>query len=120
VIGYQGRVNGIRIVLCTFPDAALARQIGTALVEKQLAACVNLLPAVESIYRWQGQLETTAEVLAIFKTSAAAYPAFARALAELHPYEVPEIVSLEPAAVAETYGSWLLGCLVSAAEKREG
>ena len=101
-------VSGIRIVLCPFPDADQARQIGTALVELQLAACVNLIPAVESIYRWQGQLETTAEVLAIFKTSAAAYPAFERALAELHPYEVPEIVALEPAAVAETYARWLL------------
>ncbi|MCU0750391.1 MAG: divalent-cation tolerance protein CutA [Akkermansiaceae bacterium] len=72
-------------MLCTFPDAEAARQIGTALVEKQLAACVNLVPSIESIYRWQGAIETAAEVLAIFKTSATAYPAFETQLTDLHP-----------------------------------
>jgi periplasmic divalent cation tolerance protein len=98
----------IRIVLCTFPTAEAARQIGTALVEKQLAACVNLIPAVESIYRWQGKVESAAETLAIFKTSAAVCPNFERELTGLHPYEVPEIVSLEPAAVADSYAAWVL------------
>ncbi|MEI8038857.1 MAG: divalent-cation tolerance protein CutA [Verrucomicrobiota bacterium] len=102
-------MNEVRIVFCTFPDLALARQIGTVLVEKQLAACVNLIPAVESIYHWQGRLESAAEVLAIFKTSATAWPAFQRALAEHHPYAVPEIVALEPTAVAPAYQAWLLG-----------
>jgi periplasmic divalent cation tolerance protein len=104
-------MSEIRLVFCTFPDAASARQIGTALVEKQLAACVNLIPAVESVYRWQGRLETAAEVLAVIKTSAAAFPAFERELARLHPYEIPEIIAIEPAAVAENYASWLLGGL---------
>lgn len=102
-------MNEVRIVFCTFPEVTAARQIGTVLVEKQLAACVNLIPAVESIYRWQGQVETATEVLAVFKTSAAAFPAFERALAELHPYQVPEIVALEPAAMAPAYQAWLLG-----------
>ena len=97
----------LRIVLCTFPDCDQARQIGTALVEKQLAACVNLLPGVESIYRWDGKVETTAEVLAVFKTTRAAYPMFAAALAGMHPYEVPEILALEPAAAAEAYALWV-------------
>ena len=104
-------MESIRIVLCTFPDAALARQIGTALVEKQLAACVNLIPGVESVYRWQGKVESAAEVLAVFKTSAAVFPEFENELAALHPYDVPEIVAIEPAAVAETYAAWLLGSL---------
>jgi periplasmic divalent cation tolerance protein len=97
----------IRLVLCTFPDIEAARQIGTVLVEKQLAACVNLLPGVESVYRWQGRVESAAEVLAVFKTSAAVFPEFERELAELHPYDVPEIVGIEPAAVAETYARWV-------------
>lgn len=97
----------IRIVLCTFPSAEAARQIGTLLVEKQLAACVNLIPSVESIYRWQGAVENAAETLAIFKTSTAAYPALERELASLHPYEVPEIIALEPTAIAETYAAWV-------------
>ena len=98
----------IRIVLCTFPTADAARQIGTTLVEKQLAACVNLVPAVESIYRWQGGVESATETLAIFKTSPAAYPEFERTLASLHPYEVPEIVAISPQEVAETYAAWVL------------
>ncbi len=95
------------LVLCTFPDAAKARQIGTVLVEKQLAACVNLLPAVESIYRWQGAVETSTEVLAVFKTGADAYPRLAAELEELHPYEVPEIVALRPEQVAGRYAAWV-------------
>jgi periplasmic divalent cation tolerance protein len=84
-----------------------ARQIGTALVKRQLAACVNLLPGVESIYRWQGQVERAAEVMAVFKTTRAAYPALAEALAALHPYKVPEIVACRPEAVAESYAVWV-------------
>lgn len=99
----------IRIVLCTFPSAEVARQIGTLLVEKQLAACVNLIPAVESIYRWQGKVESATETLAVFKTSPAVYPDFEKELASLHPYEVPEIVAMDPAAVSESYAKWVLG-----------
>ena len=77
-------------------------------MERQLIACVNLIPAVESIYRWQGKVEMSAETLAIFKTSRAIFPAFQQALTELHPYEVPEIIALAPDQVAEPYRSWLL------------
>lgn len=99
----------IRIVLCTFPSAEVARQIGTLLVEKQLAACVNLVPAVESIYRWQGKVESATETLAVFKTSTAVFPEFEKELASLHPYEVPEIVAIDPAAVSGSYAKWVLG-----------
>lgn len=95
------------MIFCTFPGPDQARQIGTLLVERQLAACVNLLPAVESIYRWQENVETATETLAIFKTTAAAYPAFAEALTELHPYDVPEIVAVRPEEVAAPYLAWL-------------
>ncbi len=101
-------MSDVLLVLCTFPDSEQARQIGTVLVEAQLAGCVNLVPAVESIYRWQGKLETAAETLAIFKTTAAAFPAFEKMLTELHPYEVPEIIALEPTQIAAPYRAWLL------------
>jgi periplasmic divalent cation tolerance protein len=101
-------MENLRIVFCTFSDSASARQIGTLLIEKQLAACVNLLPAVESIYRWQGAIETGTETLAIFKTTAATFPEFQKALAEMHPYEVPEIIALEPTQVAEKYRDWVV------------
>ena len=58
-------MTDVQVVLCTFPDLPQARQIGTLLVEKQLAACVNLIPAVESIFRWEGKVTTESEVLAL-------------------------------------------------------
>ncbi|GAA5122788.1 hypothetical protein GCM10023212_20020 [Luteolibacter yonseiensis] len=73
----------------------------------QLAACVNLVPAIESIYRWQGRIETASEVLAIFKTTSAVFPAFEQTLMELHPYEVPEIIAIAPDGIAEPYRNWV-------------
>lgn len=99
----------LRIVLCTFPDHEQARQIGTVLVEKQLAACVNLLPGVESIYRWEGKVETAGEVLAVFKTTAEAFAAFSAELAALHPYDVPEILAIQPVDAAAAYARWVAG-----------
>ena len=101
-------MSEVRVVLCTFPDAAEARQIGTVLVEKQYAACVNLLPAVESIYRWESKVERGSEALAIIKTSAAQLPELEAELTKLHPYEVPEFVALDPAHVAEPYAKWVV------------
>ncbi len=95
------------LVFSTFPDIEKARQIGTSLVESQLAACVNLIPAVESIYRWQGKVESSSEVLAIFKTTAAAWPRFETLLKSLHPYEVPEIIALKPAQMTKSYAAWV-------------
>jgi periplasmic divalent cation tolerance protein len=95
------------LVFSTFPDIDTARQIGTSLVESQLAACVNLIPAIESIYRWQGRVESSGEVLAIFKTTAAAWPFFETRLKALHPYDVPEIVAVKPEHVAAGYAAWI-------------
>lgn len=100
-------MSDILIVLCTFPDMAKARETGTALVESQLAACVNLIPAVESVYRWEGRVETSSEVLALFKTTPEAWPRFESRLGELHPYDVPEIVALRPDQVATSYAQWV-------------
>lgn len=101
-------MSEVRVVLCTFPDAAKARQIGTVLVEKQLAACVNLLPGVESVYRWENQVQSGSEALAIIKTSASQLADLERVLTDLHPYEVPEFVALDPAHVSEPYAAWVL------------
>ena len=97
----------VLLVLVTFPDVEIARQVGTALVESQLAACVNLLPGVQSIYRWQGAVEAGAEVLALFKTTSEVLPAFEARLMALHPYEVPEILALKPEHVAPLYAQWV-------------
>lgn len=100
-------MSDVLLVLSTFPNIEQARQIGTVLVERQLAACVNFVPAVESIYRWQGKVETTAEVLAIFKTTKLGFAAFSQELEELHPYEIPEMIALSPAEISEPYRSWV-------------
>ena len=108
------------LVLCTFPDREVARQIATTLVERQLAACVNLLPGVESIYRWHGHVEQAAEVLAVIKTASGHYPALAEVLLAMHPYAVPEIVALQPSAVSESYLAWVLAEVTATATVTHG
>jgi periplasmic divalent cation tolerance protein len=95
------------IVLSTFPDAETAARIARALVEARLAACVNLVPAIRSIYRWQGEISDDAEVLAVMKTTAEGHAALAAKIAELHPYDVPEILALPLAAGHPPYLAWL-------------
>jgi periplasmic divalent cation tolerance protein len=100
-------MTDLLLVFCTFPDEEKARQIGTTLVESQLAACVNLCPPVSSIYRWQGAVETATEILALFKTTTGAWARFETRLRELHPYEVPEIVAVAPQQVSGPYAAWV-------------
>ena len=97
------------VVLSTFDDVDTAARIARTLVEERLAACVNLVPTVRSIYRWQGEISDDPEALAIMKTTAERYPALAARLAELHPYQVPEILALPIAAGHAPYLSWLAG-----------
>ena len=96
-----------QIVLSTCPDAATARAIATALVEQGLAACVNIVPGVESIYKWDGLVERSNELLLIIKTRAECYPALEQALVALHPYELPEIIAVPLATGLPVYLSWI-------------
>ncbi|MBA3456939.1 MAG: divalent-cation tolerance protein CutA [Deltaproteobacteria bacterium] len=97
----------MRIVLSTFPSPEKAAEIGRLLVGEQLAACVNLLPGVRSIYRWQGAVSDETETLAIIKTTAERYDAMASRLVSLHPYEVPELVALSPVSGHAPYLAWI-------------
>ncbi|HRJ11073.1 MAG TPA: divalent-cation tolerance protein CutA [Prosthecobacter sp.] len=101
-------MTDLLLVLTTFPDAAHARQAAAALVEERLAACASLVPGIESIYRWQGAVETAAEVLLLIKTRAGLYDRLAGRLRGLHPYEVPEILALRPEHASPAYRQWLL------------
>jgi periplasmic divalent cation tolerance protein len=95
------------VVLTTWPDAAVARKAARVLVEAKIVACANLLPGVESIYRWVDAVETAAEVLVIFKMATHRYPEFERRLPALHPYDVPEIVALRVAEGLPAYLRWV-------------
>jgi periplasmic divalent cation tolerance protein len=103
--------NGPRIVLCTVPDEAVAKRIASVLVEERLAACANIVPGITSIYRWQGAVESTAELLLIIKTNAAVYPRLQDRIRALHPYELPEIIAVSPAAGLPDYFAWITDSL---------
>ena len=95
------------LVLSTFPNAEIARTIARTLVEERLVACANLLPCVESLYWWKGVIESSAEVLAIFKTTEEGYPRLEARLKELHPYELPEITAIQPSNGLPAYLEWI-------------
>lgn len=100
-------MNDLLVVLMTFPNRQCARSLSLKLVEQRLAACVNLIPEVESIYRWEGKVETSTEVLGIAKTRAENFDALKTALAEWHPYETPACVALPISAGLERYLDWI-------------
>lgn len=104
-------MDTVRLVLSTFPNSDTARQIGTLALKNQAIACVNLIPNIESIYRWQGNIESASEVLAIFKTTAPAAENFSKWLAAMHPYDTPEVVVIAPEFVEPGYGKWLVQCV---------
>ncbi|MGH9554709.1 MAG: divalent-cation tolerance protein CutA [Terriglobales bacterium] len=96
-----------RIVLTTAGSPEEARKIANGLVERRLAACVNIVGPMESVYRWQGAVETAAEFLLVIKTTAAAFARIRDAIRELHSYEVPECVMLSIEDGSEAYLKWL-------------
>lgn len=100
------------LCLCTCPDAAVARRLAGLLVEARLAACVNILPGLTSVYRWQGAVESAEEALLVIKTDAAHYPALEETLQREHPYELPEVVAVSIAAGSTRYLEWLHASLL--------
>ena len=97
------------VVLSTFPSSEKAAEIARVLVDERLCACVNLVPAVRSIYRWQGAVHDDAEVLAIVKTTAERVQALRDRLIALHPYEVLEALVLPVADGHAPYLAWVTG-----------
>jgi len=100
-------MDTVIVALLTFPDEETARQIATTLVERQLAACVNLVPGATSVYRWQGKVCIEGEVAGLAKTTRARLPALKAAVRELHPYECPELVAFEAADGLDAYLDWV-------------
>ncbi len=95
------------LVLSTCPDNATAERLATMLVEQRLAACVNVLPGLTSVYRWQGEIQRDSEVLLLAKSRADRYPELESALVEHHPYELPEVVAVSLEQGLEGYLAWL-------------
>jgi periplasmic divalent cation tolerance protein len=97
----------ILLALSTFPDAETARQISDQLVTGRFAACANILPSVESIYRWKDNIESGNETLVFFKLSEERQSAFQDKLRALHPYDVPEIIFVPVAGGLQEYLKWV-------------
>ena len=101
-------IDNVLIVLTNCPDAEVADRIARTLVEQKLAACVNRMPAVDSVYRWQGAVERAVEVPLLIKSTRERLPEVQEAIRALHPYEVPEILAIPVVAGLPAYLRWVV------------
>jgi periplasmic divalent cation tolerance protein len=97
----------ILIAFCTFPEPEVARNVANEVVKLRLAACGNILLQVHSIYRWHDAVESSEEVLAIFKLDSSRYPEFEKKIRAMHPYEVPEIIAFPVSKGLPAYLEWV-------------
>src|ERR1700747_1772283 len=102
------------VVFSTCASREEAERIARAIVGERLAACVQLLPAIQSIYHWQGEVEQSDEILMLFKTTSERFPALQRRVEELHSYQTPEIIAVPVTEGAEKYLTWLRDAVDSA------
>ena len=96
-----------QLVLCTCPDEAAAINIAENIVAQRLAACVNVLPSIYSVYHWQDNVESAKESMIFIKTSQENYSALEKVITSLHPYEVPEIIALNIDNGLPEYLKWI-------------
>jgi periplasmic divalent cation tolerance protein len=99
--------TGRIVVFCTCSSYEEAARIARHLVETRVAACVNIVPGLTSVYRWQGAIEEAAEVLLIIKSSRALFEELRDAIAGLHSYQTPEVIALDIAAGSKNYLEWM-------------
>lgn len=102
--------DDVHVALCTCPDAETAESLAERLVEERLAACVNILPGVRSVYTWQGAVEHDAEVLLIIKTTRTRLDELIARIRALHPYDVPEVIGHPITAGHDAYLDWVRQC----------
>jgi len=96
-----------QVVLCTCPNQATAEKLAHLIIDAKLAACVNIIPNLTSIYRWQDKIETSSEQLLIIKTKKSVYTTLESSLIKAHPYECPEIVALSITQGFTGYLQWI-------------
>ena len=97
----------VNVVLVTAPDTEVGRRIANALVGEGLAACVNIVPGIHSVYRWQGAVQEDSEVLLVVKTRADRLEALTERVGALHPYDLPEVLALSTAGGSAAYLDWV-------------
>jgi periplasmic divalent cation tolerance protein len=102
-------MTDVRVVLVTCPHAEAAASLARTLVQERLAACGNILPGLRSIYRWEGEVQDEPEVLLLLKTTAARFESLRERVVALHPYQVPEVLSLAVEAGHAPYLAWVAG-----------
>jgi periplasmic divalent cation tolerance protein len=100
----------VLIALCTCPDAAVGGRIAEALVGEGLAACVNTLPGITSVYLWKGEVQQDSEVLLLIKTTQARLPELTDRVCQLHPYELPEVIAVPVGGGLPDYLQWVNTC----------
>ena len=100
--------GGVAVVYVTAPSADVATSLATSLVNDRLAACVNIVPSVTSVYRWQGAVETATEAMLIIKTRQDALSALTAAVGERHPYDEPEVLALPALGGSPSYLAWVM------------
>lgn len=101
-------MNQILVVFCTCPDENVARELARGLVEQRLAACVNILPEIRSIYRWQGAVSEDGESLMVIKTSRSAWGRLENWLNRNHPYDLPELIAMPVDQGLPAYLEWVV------------
>ncbi len=99
-----------QIILCTCPDKDTAENIAHLLVENNLAACVNIVPSITSVYRWQGQIERAEELLLLIKARQEVYPLLESTIKKHHPYQAPEIIAVSIECGLPDYLHWIDSC----------
>lgn len=102
-----------QMIFCTCPDAATADHIAHALVTEKLAACVNVVPGIRSVYEWQGQIETAQEHLLVIKSHRDRFAAIESMLKNLHPYQLPEIIAVSIENGSVDYLKWIDSCVAT-------
>jgi periplasmic divalent cation tolerance protein len=107
--------EALQVVFVTAPEE-VAPGLAEALVRRGVAACVNVLPAVRSVYRWEGAVETATEALLVAKVPRAGFEALRAAVLELHPYQLPEVIALPVEAAHPAYARWVVDSCAPAAE----
>jgi len=103
--------DSILLVYCTTTDVEEAKMIARTVVEKQLAACCNIIPSVSSIYCWEGEVKESNEALLLIKTTQKVYEQLEKEIKMIHSYSVPEIVASQIITGSTAYFDWMLECL---------